>query len=382
MLRGLVIAIMAIDHARDFLMTASELDPMTNPDVSAGLFFTRWVTHFCAPVFVLLAGTSVGLMQARRSPRELGRFLLTRGLWLIFVEVVIVSTAWSFAPTGIDEFGGSIMIAMQVIYAIGASMIVLGAAQFMGRRACLALGLIIVLAHNLVDPVWPTGQLLETGLPLWASLHTQMASQAGPFFVLWVYPLVPWIGVMLLGFGTSGIFERSQEDRFRLLVKIGGALTLAYIALRAIDMYGDPNPWVMQEGGAIATVIDFLNTTKYPPSLSFLLMTLGPAAIFCAYAERMSGFLKDALVMFGRVPFAFYVSHLYLLHCMAIALGLVQGFKLSDFLTVYFFFPPGYGVSLPLVYVGWLAAMLMLYPFCKWVAEVKARKRSWWLSYV
>ncbi len=224
--------------------------------------------------------------------------------------------------------------------------------------------------------------MTDVGLPLWAGLHTQMAYVLGPVFVVVSYPLLPWIGVMLIGYGFSSVFERSPDERFKVLVRLGVLITILFLLVRGIDLYGDPNTWIMQEGGAIATIIDFLNTTKYPPSLSFLLMTLGPALIFTAFAERMSGFLKDTLVMFGRVPFAFYVAHLYLLHLFAIGLGVLQGFSPSQFLTIFFLYPAGYGLNLGGVYVGWLLAMVMLYPLCKWVAGVKARRKSWWLSYV
>lgn len=381
MLRGLVIALMAIDHARDFLMISSTQDPMSDPNVGPALFFTRWITHFCAPVFVLLAGTSAGLMSTRKSPQTLGSFLLKRGLWLIVVEIVFISFAWSFSIS-IPDFGGRYLVAMQVIWAIGASMVVLAGAQFLGRKACLAIGLILLIGHNALDPFWPTAGMLDVGLPLWASLHTQSAYVMGPFFVIGAYPLLPWIGVMLTGYGLAAVFERSPDERFRLLIRIGTVLTILFVVVRAIDLYGDPNGWIVQEGGAVATLIDFVNTTKYPPSLSFLLMTLGPALIFTAFAERMSGFLKDTLVMFGRVPFAFYVAHLYLLHLFAIVLGLFQGFAPSDFMTVFFLFPASFGLGLGGVYVGWLLAMVVLYPLCKWVAGVKARRKTWWLSYV
>jgi uncharacterized membrane protein len=159
-------------------------------------------------------------------------------------------------------------------------------------------------------------------------------------------------------------------------------LTLAFVALRALDVYGDPQDWHAQSRGMIATVMSFLNTTKYPPSLQFLLMTLGPAAVLCAFAERLHGGIKDALVMFGRVPFAFYVAHIYLIHALSIVLGVSQGFAASQFFTFAAFFPKGYGVALPGVYLGWAAVVAMLYPFCRWVAAVKTRRKDWWLSYL
>lgn len=382
MLRGLVIVIMALDHARDFFHAGALIDPMGDPNVSPALFFTRWITHFCAPVFVCLAGVSSGLMQARKSSAEIARFLLTRGLWLIFIEIAVISTATSFSPGGIEELGGRTLAFMQVIWAIGASMVVLAGLQFLGRKVCLALGALIVVGHNALDPVWPASQnLLDTSPPLWASLHVAMSKVAGPFHFLLLYPLLPWLGVMLLGFGATGLFERPADQRRRALIRWGLGITAGFLVLRAFDVYGDPNGWQAHERMA-ATFFDFLNTTKYPPSLAFLAMTLGPAAIFCAYAEKWSGTVKDALVMFGRVPFAFYVAHFYLLHFMSVMLGVAQGFDAAQLMTFPVFYPRGYGVSLPWVYVGWAIAIASLYPLCRWMAAVKARSRSWWLSYV
>jgi len=208
-----------------------------------------------------------------------------------------------------------------------------------------------------------------------------MSKAWGPFHFLFLYPLLPWIGVMLLGFGVSGLFERAPEVRNRALLRWGIAITAAFLVLRFIDAYGEPNHWEVHERGA-ATFVDFLNNTKYPPSLMFLLMTLGPAAIFCACADRMHGFFKDAFVMFGRVPFAFYVAHFYLLHLLAILMGVIQGFAASQMVTFPLFFPQGYGVNLLAVYGVWLLVIVVLYPFCRWVAGVKARSRAWWLSYL
>ena len=382
MLRGLVIVIMAIDHSRDFFMSSATIDPLSDPNVGVGLYFTRWITHFCAPVFVCLAGVSAGLMAARKSPVDLFRFLVTRGLWLIFIELFVISTAVSFSPGGIAEFGGKTLMFIQVIWAIGASMVLLAFAQFLGRRVCLFLGAAIVLGHNLLDGAWPNAQnLLDTSPPLWASLHTPMSKIIGPFYLLLLYPLLPWFGVMLLGFGASVLFERAAAERRAALLRWGLGVTALFVVLRALDVYGEPNHWEGHER-ALATFFDFLNTTKYPPSLLFLSMTLGPAAILCAFAEHWRGFLKDTFVMFGRVPFAFYVAHFYLLHVMSVLLGMAQGFEARQLFTFPIFYPQGYGVSLPLVYVGWALAIVLLYPFCRWVAGVKARSRAWWLSYV
>ena len=383
MVRGLVIVIMAIDHVRDFFMVGGAQDPTANPDVTLGLFLTRWITHFCAPVFVLLAGTSAGLMAGRKSHAELARFLFTRGVWLILVECVIVSTSASFAPGGIPEVGGAVVTVMQVIWAIGASMLVLSAAQWGGRSVCLLIGVTILLTHNLLDSGWPaTAGPLDEQWPLWVAAHAQMAKRAGPLLFVFIYPVLPWIGVMLAGFGSSGVFELPPDRRNRVLIGTGLGLTAAFVLFRALDMYGDPNRWQLQPGSSVATAIDFLNTTKYPPSIEFLLMTIGPAAVLCGLADRFRGRLKEALIVFGRVPFAFYVAHVILIHSLSVLLGVAQGFDVRQMFTLFLFYPPNYGVPLAGVYVVWLLVIALMYPFCRWVAGVKTRRRDWWLSYV
>jgi uncharacterized membrane protein len=382
MLRGLVILIMPLDHTRDFFSVSMSIDPMSDVNVSLPLAFTRWITHFCAPVFVLLAGTSAGLMAARKSSPDLCKFLLSRGLWLIFVEIFILSTAVTFAPGGIEQLGGRTFAFMQVLWAIGGSMVILAFVQFLGRTTCLVLGAIIVLGHNALDGHWPTSQgLFDTSPPLWAALHVPMSQVAGPFQFVLLYPLLPWLGVMLLGYGAAALFEREAGARNRALLWWGFGITALFLVLRFIDGYGDPNHWEPHARGA-ATLIDFLNATKYPPSLLFLAMTLGPAAILCAFADRMHGFLKDTLVMFGRVPFTFYIPHFFLLHAMSLGLGALQGLPVAKLLTFPGFYPPEYGVSLPVVYALWLLVIVLLYPLCRWMAQLKARSRAWWLSYV
>jgi len=382
MIRGLVIVIMAIDHVRDNFFLGALQDPTNDPDITGGVFATRWITHFCAPVFVMLAGVSAGLMSTRKSGRELGRFLFIRGVWLIFVEMVLISTAVTFAPSGIPELDGKTVVIMQVIWAIGGSMIALSLLQRMGRRTCLLLGLVIVAGHNLLDRFWPASELFDEKWPLWVSLHAQMAVRAGPFLFLFAYPIVAWIGVMLLGFGVSKVFAWPQERRNRILLRTGIVITAGFLFLRALDGYGDPNHWKWQQAGLGSTTIDFFNTTKYPPSLIFLLMTLGPAAMLCGVADKITGAVKETLVIFGRVPFAFYVAHFYLIHTLSVILGKLQGFSFRQMMTGFLFYPKGYGVGLTGVYFVWTLVIVILYPYCRWVAAVKARRRDWWLSYL
>jgi uncharacterized membrane protein len=381
MVRGLAIVVMALDHVRDYFMLGAEQDPMSNPKVGVAVFFTRWITHFCAPVFVFLAGTSAGLMASRRSTKALAAFLLKRGFWLILVEWFVISTGLTFAPWGIEQADGLTFVPLQVIWAIGAGMVVLAIAQFFGRRFCLAIGTAVLLTHNLLDPIWPPSALFGKPAPVWAALHGMTFCRVGPFYFAFVYPLLPWIGVMLLGFGAAGLFETPPAQRNRRLLAWGFALTLGFATLRAIGFYGDPKPW-QAHGNAIRTLMGFLNTTKYPPSLLFLLMTLGPAAIVCAFADRVPVTIRNPLVTFGRVPFAFYVPHFYLIHALSVGLGMFQGFQASQFLTIMLFYPKNYGLSLGGSYLVWGCVVAMLYPFCSWVAAVKSRRKDWWLSYL
>lgn len=382
MLRGLVIILMAIDHARDLLMISMEQNPMAQADIPLDIYITRWITHFCAPVFVFLAGTSAGLMSARKTKNQLAIFLAKRGLWLIFVEIVIISTAFTFSPfAGVPAVGGSTVFVLQVIWAIGASMIVLSGAQYLGARTCLLITMAILLGHNALDSVWPTGNLFSGNDPFWYSLHSWSSTRTGP--VLWAfgYPLIPWIGVMLLGYSTASIFKKSPEKRDAVLMKAGICMITTFVLVRATGIYGDPNPWQVHQS-LQSTILDFFNVTKYPPSILFLLITLGPMAIICAKADKMSGWLKDTLVMFGKVPFAFYIAHFYLLRLFNMILANYQGFEPHEMMTLFFFLPTSYGVSLGEVYIGWLLTIIILYPFCKWVAEVKSRRKDWWLSYI
>jgi uncharacterized membrane protein len=381
-LRGLVIALMALDHVRDFVMTAAAQDPTADSSTGPLLFATRWITHFCAPTFVFLAGTSAGLMARRKTSAELASFLLTRGLWLIALEIVVISTAWTFAPTGVAGFGDRTYVALQVIWAIGASMVILAAAQFLGRRACLAIGASILLGHNLLDAAWPAASTTGSTAPLWAVLHARQVYETESFRIFFSYPLLPWIGVMFVGFGAAGLFELPEKARNRRLLGIGIAAIVAFVLIRALNSYGDPRAWVFDSGNIAASLMSFLGTTKYPPSLLYLLMTLGPAAIVCAFADRMPAAIRDALATLGRAPLAFYAAHLFLIHAFAILLGSAQGFQAPQFLTHYRFFPEGFGVGLLGVYGIWIVVLVALYPLCRWISGVKARRKDWWLSYV
>src|SRR5215831_579496 len=227
-LRGLVIVVMALDHVRDYLMTGSTQEPTFDPTTEPLLFATRWITHLCAPTFVFLSGVSAGLMARRKDSADLARFLLLRGLWLIAVEILIVSTASSFSPTGIADLGGRTYIGLQVIWAIGASMVVLAGVQHLGPRACLLIGSVIVLGHNLLDAVWPPGMTGGSAAPLWTVLHAREIYEVGAFSVFFSYPLLPWIGVMLVGYASVPLFDGRASVRDTRLKRIGLALLMGF----------------------------------------------------------------------------------------------------------------------------------------------------------
>jgi len=366
---------MALDHARDFF-TNVRFDPTDLTQTTAPLFLTRWITHLCAPVFVFLAGTSAYLYQARgKSIGEVSRFLLTRGLWLVLLEWTVIRWAWMFNFNYTTE-----LLFVQVIWVIGVSMIVLAGLVHLPLGAVAAVGLAMIAGHNLLDSVPP--ESLGRWAPLWILLHVQ-----GPiplrgdqvFFV--IYPLVPWIGVMAVGYAFGRLLQRPSEERRRLLLRLGGGLTAAFVLIRAINVYGDPAPWSVQESAG-RTLLSFLNTTKYPPSFLFLLMTLGPAIALLPLFERLRGPLARAVTVYGRVPLFFYVLHLFLIHALALLVGVLAGFEPRIFLRVWMFLPESWGYGLPVVYLIWAGVVLALYPACRWFAGVKARRREAWLSYL
>jgi uncharacterized membrane protein len=355
---------------------------MAQPDVSIGIYLTRWVTHFCAPVFIFLAGTSVGLMADRKNSSEIGAFVFKRGLWLLFVEFFIISNAYTFTPFGEPAMGGLIPVTLQVIWALGICMIVLAGAQFLGARFCLIVGLVIMFGHNMLDDMLPRVGMTDPIGETWHIIHAQGAIITDTFFMIGAYPILPWIGLMLFGYGTSYIFKKPSAERDKFLTKSGILMIVLFLIIRFFDVYGEPNPWQVQELGFLATIFDFMNLSKYPPSLSFLLATMGPMAIVCAYADRWQGKIKDILVMFGRVPFIFYVAHFYLIHALSVVMGVLQGFEAHQFIHFFPFYPEGYGISLMGVYGVWALVCVMLYPLCKWMADFKARRKDWWLSYL
>jgi uncharacterized membrane protein len=384
--RGVVMVVMALDHVRDFFHSyAKAFDPTDPTKTWTLLFFTRWVTHFCAPTFVFLAGAGAFLATRRgRTKPELARFLLTRGLWLIVLEVTLVRFGWFF---NFDYH----FVLLQVIWAIGWSMIVLAGLVFLPTRVIAGFGLTMIALHNLLDGVRADG--FGTLRWLWVLLHEGNILAPRPGFTwLAAYPLVPWVGVMAAGYAFGELLTLERERRRRILFMLGGAAVVLFVALRALNVYGDPRPWEFQERGAWYTFLSFLNTSKYPPSLLFLLMTLGPSIIAVALFDRGEGarppLLLRPFVVFGRVPMFYYLLHVPLMHLVAIAFAYAK-YGHAEWLFLNWLSPgqpplepPGYGYDLLVVYLVWLGVVAALYPLCRWFAGVKRRRRDAWLSYL
>jgi uncharacterized membrane protein len=391
LVRGAIMAIMMLDHTRDFAhFQAYDFDAANPARTDTVLFFTRWITHFCAPVFVLLAGSGAWFQQARgKSKGELSRFLIARGLWLVALEVLVLRLV-----IFMNADYGVLLAFLQVIWAIGWSLVVLAAVIHLPMRAIVVLSVAVMAGHNLLDGVRVTSGdgpgivLPEAGVVFWKILH-----EPGPIFpfgtpgpaVLVLYPLVPWIAVMAAGYALGSAFGWAEKDRRRLLLRLGGGLTLAFVALRAINVYGDPVRWATQ-AEASRTIFSFLAVSKYPPSLLYLMMTLGPALLFLAWSERHTqGRLARILITFGRVPLFFYVLQWIVAHSFAILCTWLAG-KPTGYLFGNLFLspppPPGYGFGMPVVYAMWIVGLILLYPLCRWFAGVKARRRDWWLRYL
>ncbi|KAA0222371.1 DUF1624 domain-containing protein [candidate division KSB1 bacterium] len=372
-LRGLVMVIMVLDHTRDFL-GASSVNPRDVND--SALFLTRWITHFCAPIFVFLAGVSAFLYASRgRGKSEISRFLLTRGLWLVFVELVVMRFAWTFSVQ-VD------FIFLQVIWAIGVSMITLAGLVYLPRKAIAVFALVMIAGHNLLDGI--RAESFGAASWLWMMLHEPgfvHPSEGKTLFML--YPLIPWIGVMAAGYVFGPIMLMEARQRRKWTFSLGLGATLLFVGLRAANVYGDPAAWTPQDNW-LATSLAFINCEKYPPSLLFLTMTLGPALMALAGVHELKGKLARMVVTIGRTPFLFYVVHAFLIHAVTvIAAHALYG----DTAWLFRGMPPmskpeNYGLSLPVIYAAWLAILVMLYPLCHWFAEVKQRRKDWWLSYL
>lgn len=376
MLRGLAIVFMALDHSRDFFSNAHFFfNPADLAQTTVGFFITRWITNFCAPVFIFLSG--VGVFFAFSHGKTLGQMqktLVVRGLWLIFLEFTLVRFGWFF---NFDYH----YVKIGVIWAIGWCFIVLAGLMFLPRWLVGLLGLAMVGGHNLLDSLRP--ETFGSFSWLWHILHVPGMLEPAPGFKAFVlYPLIPWIGLMAAGYAFGPVLRWEASQRRKLLLELAMGLMLAFVILRGFNLYGDPTPWTTQPT-LFFTCFSFLNCQKYPPSLLYLLITIGPAFLVLAWGEKLPGLIIRPLVIFGRVPFFFYVLHLPLLHAMAVGVDWVR-YGEAPWL---FANPPSqvwpmdYTYDLVMTYLAWITATLILYPACHWYADLKSRHRDWWWLY-
>ncbi len=380
-LRGAVMIIMALDHVRDFFHNTASTDSPTNLLTTTPLlFFTRWITHFCAPTFVFLSGISAYLMGQKKTIRELSFFLLKRGVWLIGVEVLIVTLAWTFNP-----FYN--LLILQVIWAIGISMVILGCLVWLSPNFILLCGLLIIGFHNMLD----YAEISRSGHVnlIWELAHHgnfKVENLTANHFVIIVYAFLPWTGIMLMGYGLGRIFTSafSASKRRSILYGLGTTFILLYIIIRIYNHYGDPSSWTVQRN-LLFSLFSFINLSKYPPSLDYILLTVGVAIVVLGSLDRISKDSFSFFRIFGRVPFFFYVLHLYLIHTITVIVFFIQGYPSKDIApqhSPFMFRPDHFGFALPVVYLLWAAVVLILYPLCKWYDRYKSTHSYWWLSYL
>ncbi|MFD2601047.1 DUF1624 domain-containing protein [Flavobacterium suzhouense] len=379
-LRGIIMAIMALDHVRDYFhingMNGSPTDMETT---TPALFFTRWITHFCAPTFVLLSGTSIYLQSLRKTKKELSWFLFTRGLWLMFAEFTLVGFGWSF-NISFDFFF------LQVIWAIGSSMVIFSGLIFFRYWMIVIIGIALTLLHNIMDYVIITNDNLDVAANFF--LITEFEPYAvGSIRIMTAYAILPWTGIMLLGYGIGKWFnsEVRPETRRKSLITTGSLLIVLFIGLRLLNDYGDPAPWETQRNSTY-TLLSFLNVTKYPPSLLYTCMTLGPALIVLALIENIQSRFTAIFNIFGRVPFFYYLIHIYIIHILCTALFFAEGYSFEDNfkLKMSFAFRPeeNFGFSLSIVYLIWILVLVLCYFPSRWYNNYKSTHKQWWSSYI
>ncbi len=376
--RGLIMVIMALDHCRDLLhLGANQQNPLDLSTTSPILFFTRWITHFCAPGFVFLAGLSAFLYGYHKGKSQLRQFLISRGFWLFVIDFVVMTFILTLDP----DYN---LIVLSVLFAIGLSMIVLGFLIQLPWKILFALGLIFLCCENLINPVADpatfTGMLkaFSYSVPTVVKL-----SEAHSLLI--AYSFLPWTAVMLLGFAAGNLFVTgvSARSRFKILMTVGIGSILGFTVLRLINSYGDLAGWSVQKNSWF-TWMSFLNTNKYPPSLQFLLMTLGPILVLLALSENSRGRMLHFFSVYGEVPFFYYILHFILIRIISLIVFFAQGFGGNEIKTSPFYFhPDNFGLNLPVVYFVWILVVALMYPFCRWFGMYKRKHRKkWWISYL
>jgi uncharacterized membrane protein len=382
-LRGVVMIIMALDHVRDFFHVGAAFSPTDLTRTTPILFFTRWITHFCLPVFVFAAGMGVFLFGQRNHTKgQLSRFLWTRGVWFIVLELTVMQVAYNF------NFSFRYIILLLILWIFGMCMIAMAALVHLPVRWLAALSVVVILFHNCLDGIGASQ--FGSAAWVWNLLHQPGVFMVAGKPVLVTYPLLPWIGVMTGGYCFGQVFLMEPAKRRQIMLRAGLALMIAFVVIRAVNLYGDPGPWAHQTSG-VFTVLSFLNCTKYPGSLDFLLMTLGPSLLLLAYLDRRTFKAGNPLIVFGRVPMFYFILHFYLIHALvALAAWLRYGRSASAFIFNLLpsmggpaqLFPANFGYPLWVVYAVWILTVVLLYPLCRWFARVKATRSDWWLSYL
>ncbi|MRG44289.1 DUF1624 domain-containing protein [Chitinophaga sp. SYP-B3965] len=374
-LRGLIMIVMALDHVRDFFhVSAITGDPLDLQTTNPALYFTRWITHFCAPLFVFLSGLSVHLMNGRKSKAEISKYLFTRGLWLIFIEVTVISFGFTFNPF-------MNLIVLQVIWAIGISFLALSVFVFLPWQAILGIGLFITLSHNLLDKAGPSAFMEFAHNTRYT--YYQLFPGHG---VMVFYPFIPWIGILFMGYGLGRLFlqDVSVAKRRKILITTGLTMIALFFVVRGINNYGDPRTWAPQ-ATVLKTIYAFMNITKYPPSLMYTLITIGPGLLLLAALEHARGKLAGIAKVYGSVPFFYYVLHFYIIHTLTVILFFASGYGMNEIVnpqSPFLFRPPQFGYPLWIVYLIWIAVVAVLYRPCKWFSQYKRTHSYWWLSYL
>jgi len=371
--RGVIMIIMALDHTRDFFGVPGS--PTNLATASIALFFTRWITNICAPVFFLLTGTGAWLSLRKRTRPELSRFLVTRGLWLIFLDLVL------FRCLAVQFNFDYHTTVITVLWALGWAMIALSALVHLPPSLVTTFGVVMIATNNLLDSI-------RSANPLWSILHSPNIIFEKPGHIVFLaYPLIPWVGVTAVGYGLGQIYAWEPARRQAFLLRLGILLTIGFVIFRAVNIYGDPSRWATQRASAY-TVLSFLNTTKYPPSLLFLLMTVGPALLFLRSVDSHTPRLLRPALTIGKVPMFYYLLHFALIHVLAVIICYARYghihwmFESPDLAQYPVTFPPSWGLTLPLVYFIWTFVVIAMYPLCRWYARVKQRSSNTLLSYL
>ena len=377
LLKGAIMIIMALDHVRDYFhYDAFLFDPTDPTKTNIGLFFTRWITHYCAPTFSLLAGVSAYLIGIRKSKKELSSFLLKRGVWLIFIELTVVNFSWFF-DIHFQTFG------LFVIWSLGISMIFLAAIIHLKLKHILIFSLMVIFGHNALDSVQIGNKIF------WSIIHERnFIDLSNGVKLLAAYPILPWIGVMSFGYYIGSFYDRnfSTEKRKKIFFIIGLSSIFMFFIVRLLNGYGNLNNWKSYEHG-VQTVFSFLDPAKYPPSISYLLMTLGPVFFILSLAENLKGKIVNIISVFGKVPFFYYIIHIYIIHLLALITAWITGFGWENMIVKgWVTLSPkldGFGFTLPYVYVIWISIVVFLYPFCNKFSNYKQNnKDKKWLSYL